>query len=393
MKVYIATMNPFPIGLAATNRIIHYGKGLVKSGMECEVVVIYRTERGNIVNRLAEGVYEDIPFRYISGNTERSNSFIRRRIDDLISDIGLFRNLCRKTKKGDVILWYIGSKGLLYTRLVQIICACKGVRLVRELCELPYATSNDSVWSRFRRWCYNKIVMPRFDGFVSISEELSVYAGRVARGVPYVKVPILVDVNQYNDIVAHEHNRPYIFHAGTMYERKDAIVSTMKAFALASKLLNHRVDFILAGPQSPHYEELQQIIKVNHLEDNIHFIGKITHAEVLSYQKGAALSILNKNDNLQNRCGFSTKLGDVLLAGVPVITTTVGEANYFLKDGESAYICAPHNVEALAAKITEAFADDDKRIRIGATGREIAKKYFDCNMQGRRMRDFFETLK
>ena len=99
MKVYIATMNPFPIGLAATNRIIHYGKGLVKSGMECEVVVIYRTERGNIVNSLANGVYEDIPFRYISGNTERSNSFIRRRIDDLISDIGLFCNLCKNIKK------------------------------------------------------------------------------------------------------------------------------------------------------------------------------------------------------------------------------------------------------------------------------------------------------
>ena len=392
MKVYIFTTEPFPIGLAATNRILHYGKGLVNAGVDCEVTSIHRTERMGAVNGCAAGEIDGVKFRYIPGATRRSNRFLRRRIDDLFDTIRSLIFLLKETKRGDVVLAYIGGKWIVYTGLIQIFCHCKGVRVVRELCELPYATSSDSLWCRFRRWCYEKITMPRFDGFIPISEELALYAQRVAKGVPYVKIPILVNLEQYTNVEAYQHCRPYIFHAGTMHERKDAIVSTMKAFANASKKINYSVDFILAGPKSPHEKELQDIITENNLANNVHFIGQITHKEVLNYQKGAALSILNKNDNPQNRCGFSTKLGDVLLAGVPVITTTVGEANFFLKDGESAYICEPHNIDAIADKIEQVFAEEDKRVKIGLAGKMIAQNNFDCNVQGVHLYNFFKTL-
>lgn len=392
MKVYILTTESFPIGLAATNRILHYGKGLENAGVDCEVLAIYRTEKCDVVNKCAKGEINRVKYRYIPGTTKRSDSFIRRRIDDLYDTAKSLIFLLKEIKRGDVVLTYIGGKWIGYTGLIQMICHRKGSLIVRELCELPYATANDSLWNRFRRWCYEKITMPRFDGFIPISEELALYAQRVAKDVPYIKVPILVDIDQYNDVIAHQHSRPYIFHAGTMYERKDAIVSTMKAFAKASKRMNYSVDFILAGPKSPHGKELQSIIAENNLENNVHFIGKITHQEVLAYQKGAALSILNKNDNPQNRCGFSTKLGDILLAGVPVITTTVGEANFFLKDGESAYICEPHNIDAVADKIEQAFVDEQSRTEIGLAGKMVAQNNFDCNIQGVRLRKFFETL-
>lgn len=392
MKVYILASVPFPIGLAPTNRILHYCKGLVSAGADCEVVAIYRTERQDNVNKCAKGEFNGIKFRYIPGTTRRSDSFIRRRIDDLLDTIKSLTFILKEVKRGDIVLTYIGGKWIFYTGFIQILCHSKGVRVVRELCELPYATANDNLWNRFRRWCYEKVSMPRFDAFIPISEELALYAQRVARGVPYVKVPILVDINQYVNVVAYHHPRPYIFHAGTMNERKDAIVSTMRAFAKASKKLNYSIDFILAGPKSPHEKELQDIIIENNLENNVHFIGEITHKEVLAYQKGAALSILNKNDNPQNRCGFSTKLGDILLAGVPVVTTTVGEANLFLKDGESAYICVPHNIDAIAEKIEQVFADNHKRVAIGLAGKVVAQNNFDCNIQGVRLRNFFETL-
>lgn len=392
MKEYIFTRNPFPIGFAATNRILHYGKGLIQAGADCEVVVLVRTERNEVLNKMSEGEYDGVKYRYISGQTERSSNFLQRRIGDMYDDLRTIWFLLNKVKRGDVVLWFEGYKWVLYMGIIQMVCKLRGIKLVRELCELPYATVNDSLWNRFRRWCYEKITMPSFDGFIPISEELTLYARRVAKSVPYVKIPILIDVNQYAGVVAYKHPRPYIFHAGTMTERKDAIVSTIMAFAKASKSLNYSIDFILAGPKSPHYKELQAIIEDGNIQDNIHFIGEITHKEVLSYQKGAALSVLNKNDNPQNRCGFSTKLGDVLLAGVPVITTTVGEANFFLKDQESAYICEPHNIEAIADKIEQVFADNQKRVAIGLAGKVVAQNNFDCNIQGVRLRNFFETL-
>ena len=44
MKIYIVTGEPFPNGMAATNRIKCYAKAIHEGGLECEVVVYRRTE-------------------------------------------------------------------------------------------------------------------------------------------------------------------------------------------------------------------------------------------------------------------------------------------------------------------------------------------------------------
>lgn len=44
MKVYIMVRDGFPYGMAATNRVICYAKGLIANGIPCEVIVVRRTE-------------------------------------------------------------------------------------------------------------------------------------------------------------------------------------------------------------------------------------------------------------------------------------------------------------------------------------------------------------
>lgn len=51
--------------------------------------------------------------------------------------------------------------------------------------------------------------------------------------------------------------------------------------------------------------------------------------KLMEYTKGASLFIIYKNENIQNKYCFATKLGEYLLSGNPVITTDVGEAMYF----------------------------------------------------------------
>ena len=177
-----------------------------------------------------------------------------------------------------------------------------------------------------------------------------------------------------------------------MTERKDAIISTMKAFAQASHKINCGLDFILAGPKSPHEKELAEIIRGNGLQDHVRFLPLLSHDESLRYQKGAFLTILNKNDNLQNQHGFSTKLGEVLISGTPVITTTVGEANLWLEDGVSAYIVKPGKPEEIAAKIVQAYNNEKERQAIAEKGRQVAAQYFNTTYQGQRMKQFFGEL-
>lgn len=393
MKVFILTKQSFPIGMAATCRITNYARGLLANGIECEVIVMHRTEPyGKVRNHVAMGkTDEGIPFRYIPQTTRRCLRLIKRKIHDFFDGFKVAKWIKHNINAGDVVLYF--TPQFFHTNHIINICHKRNIKIVRELCEYPYGTRSDSILAQIQRWLYESLVMPKFDGFVAISESLLSYAKEKCRAdAKNIKVPILIDKNQYEGVEPYTQERPYIFHGGTMYERKDAIVSTMKAFAKANKVLCGNVDFILAGPESPHKAELDAIIAENHMGHIVHFIGQLTHNEVLRYQKGAWLTILNKNDNVQNRNGFSTKLGDVLLAGTPVITTTVGEANNWLRDGESALITEPHNFEAISQQIIRAYNNPELLQRISENGKKIAKDNFDCCVQGNRLASYFVMI-
>ena len=391
MKIYILTGNPFPVGMAATNRIICYAKGLIAHGEDCEVIVFNRTERQDKQQRnfIAGGVYGNIPYRYIGKSVLRSRLFFQRRLDDVFD---YFRTLCFafSLKRNDVLLNFHPRIGLFVP--LFLISRIKHFKMVRELCEYPRATVKDSLKYRLLRWFELHMLFRFFSGFVVISHSLEKVAFKYkGKHSKVVRIPILVDIHGESHL-CHSHPHPYILHSGTMYERKDAIVSTMKAFAMAVRRLNYSVDFILAGPKSPHWDELQEIIKENNMGKNVIFLGQLSKDEVAKYQNGASLSILNKNDNLQNRYGFSTKLGEILLSDTAVITTSVGEACYYLKNDESAYVVEPHKIELIAEKIVDAFSNNEKRIRIASNGRQVALANFDCDIQAKRLKEFFALL-
>lgn len=390
MKTYIIGNISFPYGMATTNRVRCYAEGLNNNKTECEVIVTVATENPNttIFNLNPNGKFRNTKFRYLSNTTIRNKTFLGRRVQDSASYIRLFKFILSELNRNDVVLIYDCPNELF----VVLACKLVGAKVYRELCEYPYATVNDSLYNRFRRSFFLKSILPLYSGFIVISEELKKIAIKYgSRKSRVIKVPILIDKTS-KSLLAYRQDKPYIFHSGTMNERKDAIVSTFKAFAIASQKLHYRVDFLLAGPTSPQQNELDEIIQNSHLEKNVKFLGSLKKEEVDFYQNGASLAILNKNDNLQNRCGFSTKLGELLLSGTPVITTTVGEANYWLKDGISAYITEPHNPEAIANQIIRAFSDENERSRIAINGQQIAELNFDCNIQGKRLANFFKGL-
>lgn len=376
--------------MAATKRILCYTKGLNYNNFESKVIITKRTEKHtNTKNRTRQGTYEGAEYLYIPSSPIRSNYFLLRRIQDITSYLKTIIFFLLHIKKEDYVHLY-STFDCLYLTLL-ILSKIKRVKITRELCEYPHVTRNDSLRNRLIRLVDLKICFPLFSGFVVISSELEKVAKQYGSSHSHIiKIPILIDTNVTTE--KYKHHKPYIFHGGTMYERKDAIVSTMKAFAIASKELNYAIDFILIGPTSPHKKELNQIITDNHLENNVYFKEQLPNEEIIKYQNGAALSILNKNNNLQNRCGFSTKLGEILLSGTPVITTTVGEANYFLKDNESAYIVPPHQPHLIAQKIIQAFSNEKERIDIGLNGKQIAMKYFDYKYQGERFKSFIYNI-
>lgn len=389
--LYIITDNPMPNGMAATERIKCYAKAATQQGISCEIDIYHRTEVYGRPPRNTEGNGEidGYRFHYIHNTPLRGTNVFSRRLADWADKVRTVGYLSKRLRRDDTLLLYASEEKTL-TRMLAMLAHWRGTPIIRELCEYPYGYVDETPFTRIRARWYLRTFFHHFDGAICISEALYQLAKKHHPKGKYLKLPIMV--KERTDIEPYQNDRPYIFHGGTMTERKDAIVSTMKAFAQASHEIDNGLDFILAGPKSPHEKELEEIIRTNGLQDHVRFLPLLSHDESLRYQKGAFLTILNKNDNLQNQHGFSTKLGEVLISGTPVITTTVGEANHWLKDGFSAYIVKPGSPDEIAAKIVQAYRNDQERKTIADEGRQVAAQYFNTAYQGQRLKQFFDEL-
>ena len=128
------------------------------------------------------------------------------------------------------------------------------------------------------------------------------------------------------------------------------------------------------------------------ISDKLTFTGYLYREQISDYLSKASLVVINKHPNPQNLYGFSTKLGEYLAAGKPVIITNVGEAMNWLKDGESAYIIEPNDTDSLAKAIVDAFNNSEKRKMIGINGQKICKECFDYRNYGAKLQHFFNSI-
>lgn len=397
MKVFIIAREPFPNGMAATNRIKNYAKGLMSAGIECEVIIFSRTERyGQTPHNLdGQGIFEGIHFRYSGGTPLRGSNVLIRRINDWKDKHDTKRYLKNNLRKGDIVLFYASDPADFVKSLVKIVHSVGG-KAVRELCELPFAPGAQNKAKERKRNHTLRKIFPLFDGFLAISEPLSYIAYYYkSPSAKVLRVPILVDTQAYKvEDTSLIQSPQYIFHCGTLTEQKDGVIGMLKAFGETLSKIKVPVKYILTGSiaSSPVADELRQIISDYNLSDNVEFIGFLKEDAVRHYLSGASLVISNKRRTQQNYYGFSTKVGEYLMAAVPLVTTDWGETPRWLKDGESAYIVEAENVCALSDAIARAFNNPQERVRIGLGGQAICEKNFDYKAQGRRIAEFFRNI-
>ena len=393
MKIFIVTVQPFPHGLAGTERVICYAKALLSVGIDVEVVNFHRTEvyGRKPDNTIGVGIHEGIPFRYMGGTPLRGSNVVVRYINDWYDKKKLFRYLSQNVKKGDAILTYYRQNDI--DKQLLPFAHKKGIKIYRDLCEYPYATSKINDKTEERCQLYMKSVFIEYDGAICISEALLNLAERYHPNGKHIKVPILIDESKWNidDIKPKKFNAPYLFHSGTLFQQKDGIVDVLEAFADALPFLPKGTKYLFTGSveKSVDADMIKSIILKNDLSDCVDFLGYLSREEMLEYALGAAAFVVCKNDNIQNRFCFATKLGEYLLTGNPVITTNVGEPKYFLKDGDSAYIIEPDNRNMLKEAMVRCLNYPDEAIMIGKRGQQVARNFFYTKAQGKVLKQYF----
>ena len=344
MKVFFVVKNNFPNGLATTARVINYCKGMIENNIECEVIIPVAIERYEepVKNVSYKGVYEGIPFFYVSRNPRRSKYLIYRKIKDIFDYIRALYYLYLHVTSDDVVIVYEG--GCFWFKLLAKVVHFKKAQIVMELNELPYGTSTETKKTIRKRAKMLNEVFPLYDGFFAISESLMNLARKYSPRAQIIKIPIIVDTTIADNVEERIFSKPYLFHSGSLFEQKDGIVGMLEAFAIANKKLGYSLNYILTGypNKSRDYQLIVSTIEKLGIQEFIHFTGFIQAEQLRIYQKNCLATIINKYPNQQNEYCFSTKLGEYLAFAKPVIITNVGEAMYYLNN-QNSYIVDPYS--------------------------------------------------
>lgn len=398
MKIHFYINTPFPFGMAAAKRRLCYAKGLMAEGHLVDMVICQKCfDIGNDDGLPERGEYLGISYIYACGKYkfDKKNKLIRG-LDYFVLDyIHSFFYALKHINREDIV--YVYYYPIFLQILIIIATKLNRAKIVKETCEHPSALGNiHSKWHKFCKWFEYKFVMPHYDGFIVISRDLNKFVEKYkSNKAKSIIVPILVEDSLRNKGVSqlsNEYNVPYIIHTGTMLEQKDSISKILHAFARLKRETNTKCKLVFTGPHATEKCSYLPMIKKIGIEKDVDLLGLVSTERVAALQHFATMTIIYKSDNLQTRNCFPTKLGEMLICGTPVITTTIGDANLYLENGKSALIFNPDDEDTLIKYMKFILDNPEKARMIGLKGKEVAKKFFDPIFQGKRLSEFYMSL-
>lgn len=384
MKIVIVFPGSFPGGSAAANRIYSLSKSLTGLGDKVTILLpnAYEKSLGRNQVGLSSGVISNVEYFYTAGRRYVSTSFVRRILDNYCFFYiqWLFKSF-RLRKNTDIIWLY--SMSWIYILSAKILFK----KVVYEQTEKPFLTKKCGFINKFLTLRCFRLV----DGFLLISNPLVELFHKIAPNSRLEKIPTVAESFL---LKRKSQNGLYMIHAGVISERKEGILTQIKAFHKVLGELNEPFRFIILGnlDVSPDKEEILSYISENHLEDLVLFKGLVDKNEVEQYMSAAALAVLHRYDNEQNRYGFSTKLAEYLFAGIPVLATPIGEIVNYFTDGENIIYFQPGDVKELSSKIRWCLLHYSQVNTIAEHGKEIAMKNFSSGEVGKKIHAFFESL-
>ncbi len=393
-RIVIAGGFGFPNGEGTTARVHAYAKGLIAAGCDVTVVCLRFTERSvpNARNRDVKGVYQGIPFVYSGGTPFRDAGFVRRRLRDVRSALHLASVVRPRGGQGpaDVILVFSSA---LWIGVSVAACRLAGSACVIEKSEYPFVYARDSIRTRVWAWAFTRTMYKLVDGVVVISTFLEQYfLARVRRGARVLRIPILVDVEEFDRAPDPATARKLLCYVGNL-DHEGEIDGFLDSFQeIASRFPDWSVRIIGGSADPRTLDKYRARVDTMGLAGRVEFTGSVERQALPRLLGEAGAFALPRASGLFSTAGFPTKLGEYLATGKPVVVTATGDIPRYLRDGVDAYLVPPDDKHAFAARLAEVFADPVKAREVGACGRETARREFDIVSQCRRLAAFMEEV-
>lgn len=355
---------------ASTNRCLSFIKDFAKSGVLVEVVLFGQPNCSVILPA-------DANIHYTIYNSHPHSKVLRTLLH--FWSVMLF---VLRLKKDDNVLLY-GSRDIMHWVVKK-----KQVNVYQEVTEHPDVTGYKNPLTSISTNTYLSDCKKLKHLFVISSSLQNYYIQNCINPENIKIVNMTVDPERFDTVKKKEGVEPYIAYCGSLYNQKDGIDILIKAFSILVEKYPHIKLYIIGKTPTSHEadeNENMALIKKLHLEDKVVMTGEIAATEMPQMLKNAEALTLARPNNQQTQNGFPTKLGEYLLTKNPVVVTKVSDIPMFLKDGVSAYLAEPDDVQDFADKLLALFDDYEHAKRVGKEGYAVAMISFNSNVEAKKI--------
>ncbi|MRS03580.1 glycosyltransferase [bacterium] len=207
-----------------------------------------------------------------------------------------------------------------------------------------------------------------------------------------IRIPILCDatgIEEERPVIRYGDGIFKICFAGSLDWEKEGFDILLKSLAQVN--LKHPAELYLYGDMPDWVlRKIDQVTNEYALERKVVYIGNVDAESLMHEFRKYHLLILPRPLTRQSTYGFSTKLSEYLISGIPVLLTDVSDNALYIKDNYNGYLIAPGSVSVMTDKILEIMEGYDSNASvIAGHALQTAKEKLDYRLYSKTFIDFF----
>jgi glycosyltransferase involved in cell wall biosynthesis len=165
----------------------------------------------------------------------------------------------------------------------------------------------------------------------------------------------------------HAVRAPYFLYVGNAYPHKN-LPRLVEAFARLRDSRLGAFQLVLAGNHGPYGPELEQLVRMLHIEGRVVFPGQVTDGQLAALYRGAtALVVVSLAE------GFGLPGLEAMALGVPVLASRIDAFTEIY--GDAAFYAEPSDCEDIARRLAELGANSGLRDQLRKLGSNRAARF------------------
>jgi glycosyltransferase involved in cell wall biosynthesis len=386
-RIAIAGGFPFPYGKASTSRVLHLAAGLSRADCEVHVISIW----GNVepYQNKDDLLSDDIRIHRLLLKQELGPLTKAKLIFDSMSNI-------IASEKLDVLLLYGGSIDITLPLFVS--AKLRSLYIVAEICEWFPSNRFEHRWydkDFISELIYRNIVPMFSDAVLCISTHIQTKVSKYNRNT--IIIPALGSRKHVSPLTCAEKDRTFkVVYSGN-FKKEDAAYLLIEAIRLClMRGKKMKLEMIGGWGRGEDEAYCKSLVSTDPLlRDSVSFIDHLPNLPDSEYWRrieSASCLVIVRPHNKANIANFPTRLPEFLWTGKPVVISSAGDIERYLKRGIHAHIIDHVSPQSLAEALSRIYGDCEYAAALGNRGKTIAEAAFNYLIYGKELASFMRYL-